>query len=182
MGPGTGKHRQGWLLVAGAGVVLAGCGTGPPPPADRVALDERSRAYLDVSLPTFTAGDTFSLADVTGRPAVVNFFASWCAPCVAEMPAFEEVKAEVGDAVTFVGIDVEDTIEDGDALIERTGITWRVARDPEGELVRAVGGLGMPTTVLLDADGDIVERRTGAMDGDELARLLGEHFGVEVGT
>jgi cytochrome c biogenesis protein CcmG, thiol:disulfide interchange protein DsbE len=90
------------------------------------------------------------------------------------------VKAAVGDEVAFVGIDVQEGIEDGRALIERTGITWQVARDPQGELVRAVGGVGMPTTVLLDADGAIVERRTGSLDGDELARLLDQHFGVEV--
>ena len=96
------------------------------------------------------------------------------------MPAFEEVKEVVANEVAFVGIDVQDRLEDGEALIARTGITWEVARDPDGELVRAVGGLGMPTTVLLDGDGVIVERRTGALDADQLAALLQEHFGVEV--
>lgn len=173
-------YRQGWLVLAGAAFVAAGCGPGSSSSQDRVVLDEEAGTHLEVSLPTFTPGDTFSLADVTGRPAVVNFFASWCAPCVAEMPAFEEVKVAVGDEVAFVGIDVQDGIEDGQALIERTAITWQVARDPQGELVRAMGGVGMPTTVLLDADGAVVERRTGALDGDELARLLDEHFGIEV--
>ena len=96
------------------------------------------------------------------------------------MPAFEEVKAGVAGAVSFVGIDVQDRAEDGQALVERTGITWEIARDPDGELVRAVGGLGMPTTVLLDARGGIVEHRTGALNATELRALLQEHFGVVV--
>jgi thiol-disulfide isomerase/thioredoxin len=91
-------HRQGWFVLAGAAFVAAGCGSGSPPP-DRVLLDEEPGTYLGVSLATFTPGATFSLADVAGRPAVVNFFASWCAPCVTEMPGFEEVKAAVGDEV-----------------------------------------------------------------------------------
>ena len=159
-------------------LVLAGCGSDPAT-ADRLALEQPDAGYLEVELPTFDGG-SFTLADVGGRPAVVNFFASWCAPCVSEMPAFEAVKSAVGDEVAFVGINVQDRIEDGAALIERTGITWQIARDPDGELVRAVGGVGMPTTVLLDADGAIVELRTGALGQDQLGDLLREHFGVEV--
>ena len=162
-----------------ATLVLAACGSGAPA-ADRVALERAGRGYLDVVLPTFDDVRSFALADLAGRPAVVNFFASWCAPCVSEMPAFEEVKAAVGAEVAFVGVDVQDRIEDGEALVERTGITWEVARDPDGELVRAVGGVGMPTTVLLDAAGAIVELRTGALNRDQLGDLVAEHFGVEV--
>jgi cytochrome c biogenesis protein CcmG/thiol:disulfide interchange protein DsbE len=171
------------LLVLLAGILAAGVGCseggGAANPGDGVAL-ESSGDLLDVELPTFEDGETFRLADIVGGPVVVNFFASWCAPCVREMPGIESVKQAVGDEVTFVGIDVQDRFEDGLALIERTGITWQTARDPDGELLLAAQVQGMPTTLLLDEAGRVLERRTGAISEDELADLLAEHFGIEV--
>ena len=102
---------------------------------------------------------------------MVNFFSSWCAPCVREMPAIESVKQALDGEVTFVGVDVQDTVEDGAALIEETGITWQTARDPDGVLTVAAQVQGMPTTLLLDDDGRVLVRHTGALTEDDLAAL-----------
>lgn len=175
------KHRMllAALVVALGPVASCSDGGGGANPGDGVALDSNGD-LLGVELPTFEDGGTFRLADVVGGPVVVNFFASWCAPCVREMPGIESVKQAVGDRVTFVGIDVQDRLEDGLDLIERTGITWQTARDPDGVLTLAAGVQGMPTTLLLDEDGRVLERRTGAISEEELADLLAEHFGIEV--
>src|SRR5687767_84591 len=58
-------------------------------------------------------GDEGSLADYEGTPLVVNWFASWCVPCVTEMPAFEEVHQLLGDDVAFLGLNSQDTLEEG---------------------------------------------------------------------
>lgn len=170
-------------LLAVFAVVLAACGGGGAEetsnPDDGVAL-ESIGDLLDVELPTFEDGETFRLADVVGGPVVVNFFSSTCAPCVREMPAIESVKQLVGDQVTFVGIDVQDPVDAGLELIERTGITWETARDPDGELLLAAQAPGLPTTLLLDEEGRVLERHTGELSEDDLADLLFEHFGVEV--
>jgi thiol-disulfide isomerase/thioredoxin len=117
-------------------------------------------------------GEEVTLADYAGRPLVVNFFANWCPPCVTEMPAFEEVNQQYGDEVAFLGISVNESVEEAQALVDRTGVTYDLAREPQGNLVRELGGVGMPTTVLLTADGEVVEAHTGELSGDELTELI----------
>jgi cytochrome c biogenesis protein CcmG, thiol:disulfide interchange protein DsbE len=118
-----------------------------------------------VELPDLEASShQVRLADLRGRPAVVNFWASWCPFCVAEMPAFERVHQRLGERVAFVGIDQRDQRGPALALARRTGVSYRLAFDPAGRSFDAFGGLGMPTTVLLRADGTVAEIVTGQLD------------------
>jgi thiol-disulfide isomerase/thioredoxin len=117
-------------------------------------------------------GSTGSFADYRGRPVVVNFWASWCVPCVDEMPAFEKVHQELGDQVAFLGLDLRDRLEDGRALAQRTGVTYDLARDPSGEFIEAFGGKVMPTTVLLSGDGRTVQVHSGKLSRAELEELI----------
>ncbi len=117
-------------------------------------------------------GGELSLADYRGRPLVVNFFANWCAPCVIEMPEFEKVHQQLGDEVAFLGISVQETVEQARALVEQTGVTYDVAREPQGDLLRELGGVGMPTTVFIDAGGRVVDSHTGQLSAGELTELI----------
>ncbi|MGH9117699.1 MAG: TlpA family protein disulfide reductase [Acidimicrobiales bacterium] len=139
--------------------------------ADVIA--EVGRPVPDVDYSTFDGGSA-SIADYEGRPLVVNFWASWCPPCITEMPAFEEVHRAMGDEVAFLGIDVQETAADGEAFLESIVVTWDLGRDPDGSVVRQLGGVGMPTTVLIDADGIVQEIHTGQLSGDELTDLIDE--------
>ena len=113
-------------------------------------------------------GGTGEFADYRGTPLVINFFASWCPPCVAEMPDFEAVHQDVGDDVAFLGLNMQDGPDSGRRLVEQTGITYDVGRDPDGILFQAFGGIAMPTTVFVDADGQVVEVYSGALTADAL--------------
>ena len=93
------------------------------------------------------------LSTLQGSPVVVNFFASTCVPCITEMPALEEVHAEFGDRVEFLGLAVFDRPEEAQRLVEQTGVTYPTAQDKDGTAIEALGGTMLPTTVLLDADG-----------------------------
>lgn len=124
----------------------------------------------DLSLTTFE-GETTDLHRFVGTPLVVNFWASWCPPCAAEMPDFQAVSQQLGEQVGFVGINTSDDAGLADDLAERTGVTYDLLRDPDGQAFRAFGGFGMPTTVFVAADGTVQQTHTGFLTREA---LLGE--------
>lgn len=125
-------------------------------------------------------GTLASTADFAGRPTVVNFWASNCAPCVAEMPEFEEVHLALGDRVDFVGMNTADVSREAAvALAAQTGVTYRLADDTSSRVFREFGGFVMPTTVLLNPQGQVALTWSGVLTGDELTRLINEHILLE---
>jgi cytochrome c biogenesis protein CcmG, thiol:disulfide interchange protein DsbE len=123
-------------------------------------------------------GTTTDLADLVGEPLVVNFFGSWCAPCLVEMPAFERVHQDLGDEVTFLGLAVRDRPEDVRRVVADTGVTYRIGRDVDDRVLLAVGGVQMPTTVFVSPDGEVLRVRLGELSEGGLRSLIAEHLGV----
>lgn len=147
------------------------------------ALDERPDpdevfALPPATLEGFAGGPPVDLTDFRGQPLVVNFWATWCAPCVKEMPDLQEVAAQAEGTVAFLGIDVEDAPPNAEPFVESLGITYPLALDPRREYSRQVNNFGMPTTLFVDAEGLVRYRHTGALDADQLRELIDEHFGV----
>lgn len=137
----------------------------PPPDTTERAVPNLPIEYWD--------GRSGHLYELVGEPLVLNFFASWCAPCVKEMPAFEEVHQELGDQVRIVGVNREDRRTDADRIIEQTGITYEVVKGPDPLLERLEGTM-MPTTVFITADGRVVRVHNGPIDADELRAAIDE--------
>lgn len=133
---------------------------------------------IDVTWPD---GGSLPLADTIEGPTVVNFFASWCPPCIAEMPDFEDVSQEVAGDVEFIGLAVQDRTADATRIVEETGITYRWARDGKGDVASAAQVTQMPATMFIDADGEVVSVHSGALDADELRELIESELGVSVG-
>lgn len=106
-----------------------------------------------------------------GNPTLVNIFASWCGPCRAEMPMLLEAR-DANPEVTFLGIDHLDRREDGEAFVEELGIDFATIHDLQGDVAFAVGGRGMPTTVVFDRDGQLAGRVVGELTENSLAQLL----------
>lgn len=142
-------------------------------------------SFDDSSSSPDTAGVVFELFDGTetsfdayrGTPVVLNFWASWCPPCVAEMPDFQSVYEEMGDQVAFVGMNSQDGDRSAaERLVADSGVTYQLASDPDGDLFARFGGIGMPTTVFIDADGNIVATHSGILVADELERTIRDSF------
>jgi cytochrome c biogenesis protein CcmG/thiol:disulfide interchange protein DsbE len=135
-------------------------------------------------LPAIESEERIRLADFAGTPTVVNFFASWCTACDAELPGFAKVSRELEGDVFFIGVN---SLETGDAMLmpERHGITWwPLARDTGGRngsgLHAALGGRGMPITAFYDAEGSLVHVDGGALPEPLLRSRLNDLYGVDV--
>jgi cytochrome c biogenesis protein CcmG/thiol:disulfide interchange protein DsbE len=136
-------------------------------------------SVAEVRLAALDGGDDRTLGELVGtKPVVVNFFASWCAPCVDEMPALERVHQDLGDQVTFVGMAVRNTPEQALDTVEATGVTYPTYNDPDSNAITYFGGLTMPVTVFIDANGEVVDVNNGALSEDEMRARLTDLFGV----
>jgi cytochrome c biogenesis protein CcmG/thiol:disulfide interchange protein DsbE len=130
-----------------------------------------------VELPGLRGGRV-RLADLRGRPVVLNFWASWCPPCLAEMPEFERVHRRLGARVAFLGVNQRDQAQAAERLARSTGVTYPLAADPAGRAFDAFGGLGMPTTVLIGADGTVADIFAGQLDETLLSERIRSVLGV----
>jgi len=113
-------------------------------------------------------GRRHALADWKGKVVVVNFWATWCPPCLAELPEFQAFTQKPSAKVTLVGVDLIGTEKDGESAVIRFAsqkkMNWTQLTDPDGELQKAFAVTVIPTTVVLDPEGRVVDRREGAVD------------------
>ncbi len=140
---------------------------------------ELPASVAEVRLASLDGGADRALGDLVGTtPVVINFFGSWCAPCIEEMPAFERVHQDLGDQVTFLGMANRDAPEDALATVEATGVTYPTFDDPDASALTYFGGLAMPTTVFIDASGEVVDVNSGPLTEDELRARITDVLGV----
>lgn len=125
---------------------------------------------------TTTDGGSGSLSDYHGEPLVVNFFASWCPPCRAELPDFEAVHQELGDQVTFVGVNQDFTEETWRAFVAESQVTYDTVFQPNSEIWNELGTGAMPTTAFISPDGEVVHIWAGLLTDDKLTELVDEHL------
>ncbi len=127
----------------------------------------------DFSL-TALDGSTFRLSETRGRPVVLNFWATWCPPCRAEMPTIQARAEEWGDALLVVGIEVGEPPNEVQSFVDSFGLTFPVVLDRNGNVSRRYLVQGLPTTVVLDADGVVQARHVGAMSERDLDSYLAQ--------
>ncbi len=123
-------------------------------------------------------GGTGTIAGYEGTPLVVNFFASWCPPCVREMPEFQEVFESLDGRVAFLGLSQDPTPGDALALVERTGVTYDVGWDLDLEVYGATDSIAMPTTAFVSPSGELLDTFAGVLDTESLAELIKNVLGV----
>lgn len=141
--------------------------------------DDTTLAVDDLTEVTLTTvdGESFALATIVGEPTVVNFFASWCPPCLDELPDFEAVSQDYAGRVGFIGVNTRETdVDQALLLVDQTGVTYPIVLGDDGTLVTELGGLGMPTTAFVDAEGTIVEVHSGPLDAEALTERIEELF------
>ena len=138
--------------------------------AETIEEDELSDA------PDFTMidaeGNTVRLSDLRGKPRVINFWASWCPPCKAELPFFEEAYKEYMERVNFVMLNLTDgsqeTVETASDYVTTEGYTFPLYFDTQMEGALAYGTYSIPVTVVVTADGKLFTQRVGGIPTKEI--------------
>lgn len=154
-------------MGAMAVLVLTACG------GDTAA----SRELPDLTVGPLTAGGpSLDLGELRG-PAVVNLWATWCAPCRRELPAFQEVSVARPD-VRFIGVDIGEDATKAQAFIDDLGISFEQFVDERGELTDALGTAALPVTLVVDADGTIATEHLGPMTDNDLDAAIDDLGGA----
>lgn len=182
LAPVTRRRRRRWRMtlvvpailatvIAGAVYATRPGGSGP------AALVGHAAPGFD--LPNLVQSDP-SVAVPVGQPTVVNFWASWCVPCLREMPALQAVHRQVGDRVRFIGVDHLDRRADALAFQRQTGVAYPSGFDPDGTTAEHYRLGGLPSTVVIGADGRVKVVHLGPLTQEGLHRALRSAFGPAV--
>jgi len=129
--------------------------------ADATAVVTSGALAPDFRLST-PSGEAVALADYRGRPVLLNFFATWCAPCRGEMPFLEQayVRHQAQDLVVLA-VSLEEEPAVVPPFVTDLGLTFPVVLDGDGAVANQYGISILPTSFLIDADGQLVHRRNG---------------------
>ncbi|RLA06977.1 MAG: TlpA family protein disulfide reductase [Gammaproteobacteria bacterium] len=112
-------------------------------------------------------GKTYSMDDFKGKIIVANFWATWCPPCRAEMPAFNRAYAKLKERdIVFIAFNIGEKKEVIEKFLKTTKIDFPIMLDMSSSTFRAWGGQGLPTTFFIDKDGKIVKKITGQREWD----------------
>ncbi|MEP6807943.1 MAG: TlpA disulfide reductase family protein, partial [Chloroflexota bacterium] len=120
-------------------------------------------------------GNPVRLAELRGRPVIVNFWASWCGPCVEEFPLLTDAAtAHRADGLVVVGIVYQDRSEAAREFVGRMGATWTAAMDPGDRVAARYGIVGPPDTFFIDRSGRIAARQIGQLSAADMQAGLSQ--------
>ena len=137
--------------------------TTPPPTTDAPIGIQVGMQAPDFTLRSPT-GEQFNLQEQRGKPVFLNFWATWCGPCIAEMPDMQKLQKTMGDSIQIVGIDLRESRSQVLRFVTRYGYTWTFILDSTGEVSNTYEVTGIPTSYFLDAKGVIVRKFVGSRD------------------
>jgi cytochrome c biogenesis protein CcmG, thiol:disulfide interchange protein DsbE len=150
----------------------------PVPPATTSSLPTTARTYPPgTPAPALRLrgldGGTVDLAALRGRPVVVNFWATWCPPCVREFPLLRKAAAaHRADHLAVVGVLSRDNPAAARDFTRAHGATWPVALDPSGQTAATWGAVGLPHTWFIHPDGTLASHQLGELTQASLNRQL----------
>jgi thiol-disulfide isomerase/thioredoxin len=163
------RSRIAALASAAAAMVLA---------AAPVRAIEAGQPAPSLTLPA-RSGSTLAVPDARARLTYIDFWASWCGPCRQSFPWLNQMQARYGaKGLRVVGVNLDAKTADAERFLKDVPATFEIAFDPQGGSGRAYALKGMPSAVLLGADGKVIETHQGfrAGDADALEALIRNHL------
>jgi thiol-disulfide isomerase/thioredoxin len=170
----SGENKNGNLIID------APQGSQSASGSDSTPSDTSSEQTTATPAPNFSVldkdGNTVEFSSKKGKPIVLNFWASWCPPCKAEMPDFEEAYKKYGDEVEFMMVNLTDgyqeTLQKAKEHVSSNGYTFPVYFDTESSGAYAYNISSVPATYIIDAEGNIVAHAIGMMTAADLETAI----------
>lgn len=160
------KKRLILILLTAVFMMVSGCGN----KVDKNNSDTYQELSEGDTAPDFTAetveGKTFALSEQKDKVVLLNFWATWCGPCVGEMPAFEKLYSEYGDKIAILAVDCAEDENTVKQFVSDNGYTFPIAYDTEGSISAKYPTSGIPYTLVIGKDGIIKNIYLGANDAD----------------
>jgi peroxiredoxin len=168
------------LLILLAGAAWIGISRAPQgsTTGGKIPLPRLGFVAPDFSLSS-TSGETVSLANLRGRPVLVNLWTSWCPPCKAEMPALQRVYTDYQDQgleILAVNSTHQDNLTDAAAFAEELGLSFPILVDGDGDVSRLYALSSLPTSFFIDRQGVIREVVIGGPMSEALLRIRVEQL------
>ncbi|QDF04754.1 TlpA family protein disulfide reductase [Myxococcus xanthus] len=169
---------KGWRYTLGFVVLCAGLlfvlfkGFGRNP--HEVPFMMKGKPAPDFALRALDSGEKVSLADLKGRPVVINFWASWCGPCRVEHPVLEWGARQYGSQAVFLGVVFQDTDDNARGFLQQYGASFPQLVDPRSRMALDYGVAGVPETYFIDPNGIIRGKHVGPIDPQTLALRIQE--------
>ena len=163
------RLRIALVIVSTVVLVIAGCSPGQAPQASAPSSIPVSNEGIqvgnvapDFQLPNLDY-EPMSLNELRGKPAVLNFWATWCPACIDEMPYLQEIHEEYSDeGLMLLAIDVGESPSQVEKIMQSNNLSLPVLLDTSGVVAQKYSILNIPTTFFIDGDGVIQEKRIGA--------------------
>ena len=165
-----------FALFLGFSFLVTGCGSEETDTVDDLG-SERVNADLDTTAsgaPIIRAAE-FDLKDYRGDVVLLNFWATWCAPCRAEMPDLVQIQEELrGEGLQIIGVAMD---QEGKKVVApfvaRRPLNYPIVTDPQGKIGEEYGGIpALPTTLLIGRDGEVRQRIVGRVRLEQLRERL----------
>lgn len=154
--------------------------TGVPNPYPNTGPLDPNRPGIGEPAPNFAlvdARDTSvvrQLADYRGQAVVINWYASWCGPCKAEIPDFLAAQEALGDQVVFLGVNFLESQDKAVGILDELGAGYPAVLDASGSVADHYRVAGMPSTFFVDKDGILRAMKTGRVTEEELGKFLSD--------
>ena len=165
-------RKKGWLAIGllVSTLLLAACG-GTQSGGAPQGVNQGNQA-LDFTLETVD-GQTVSLSDYHGQVVLINFWATWCPPCRAEIPSLEAAYREHnGHGFVVLGVNVQDPPQVVAPFVDQMDMTYPVLLDLNGTVMQDYRAQGLPMSLLVDRNGVIQVRHVGYLSESQLAQYL----------